>query len=136
MAYHNKSKATDFFKTRYKKLEVIVSNFPGAWTPQSVILDGKFLIQTAPAPDFREYTDMLLKQFVQPHLRAGALEVHVLFDDPDNSCPSPKEKYFMIDFLNERMMIFYQKQETRFQSHLMQLIFHSAGVDYPFQVDL
>ena len=46
------------------------------------------------------------------------------------------KKYFTIDFLNERMMIFYQKQETRFQSHLMQLIFHPAGVDYPFQVDL
>lgn len=90
----NKSKATDFFETRYKKFNVIVSNFPGAWTPQSVILEGMFLIQTAPPPGistFREYTDMLLTRFVQPHLRAGALEVHIIFDDPGTSHQSPKE---------------------------------------------
>ena len=28
---------------------------------------------------------------IHPHLRAGATEVHVLFDDPDNSTKSPKE---------------------------------------------
>ena len=55
----NKSKATDFFETRYKKFNVIVSTFPGTWTPQSVILEGVFMIQTSPSPDltnFREYT--------------------------------------------------------------------------------
>ena len=52
------------------------------------------MMQTAPPPGtttFRQYTDMLLKRFVQPHLQAGALEVHVLFDDPNNSTQSPKE---------------------------------------------
>ena len=58
----NKSKATDFFETRYKKINVIVSTFPGTWTPQSVILEGMFMIQTSPSPglsNFQEYTKML-----------------------------------------------------------------------------
>lgn len=53
-----------------------------------------FLIQTAPPPGtstFQQYTDMLLRRFVQPHLKAGAREVHVLFDDPDCSHQSPKQ---------------------------------------------
>lgn len=55
--------STDFFETRYKKFEVIVSVFPGAWIPQSVILEGTFMIQTAPPlgiTTFQQYTDMLL----------------------------------------------------------------------------
>ena len=90
----NKSKATDFFETRYKRFDVIVSAFPSGWIPDSVILEGMFLIQTAPAPGvstFRQYTDILLNRFIHPHIRAGATEVHVLFDDPDNSIQSPKE---------------------------------------------
>ena len=90
----NKSKATDFFETRYKRFDVIVSAFPSGWIPDSVILEGMFLIQTAPPPGvstFRQYTDTLLNRFIHPHLRAGATEVHVLFHDPDNSTKSPKE---------------------------------------------
>jgi len=90
----NKSKATDFFEMRYKRFEIIVSALPNAWIPHSVLLEGMFLIQTAPPPGtctFLQYTDMLLRRFVQPHLKAGALEVHVLFDDPDNSQCSPKD---------------------------------------------
>lgn len=87
----NKSKATDFFETRYKKYVIA---FPCGWIPQSVILEGMFLIQTAPPPGvstFKQYTDMFLSRFVNHHLRAGAIQVHVLFDDPDNSTQSPKE---------------------------------------------
>lgn len=75
---------TDIYQTRYKKCSVIVSDFPSGWIPESVILEGMFVIQTAPLPGvstFRQYTDMVLKRFVQPHLRAGATQVHVLFDD-------------------------------------------------------
>ena len=46
----NKSKATDFFETCYKQVGVIVSAFPNSWTPDSVILEGMFMIQTAPSP--------------------------------------------------------------------------------------
>ena len=89
----NKSKATDFFETHYKQVGVIVSAFPNSWTPDSVILEGMFMIQTAPSPGittFRQYTDMLLKRFTVPHLKAGTKEVHILFDDPDQT-ESPKE---------------------------------------------
>lgn len=67
---------------------VIVSALPNNWVPQSVILEGMFLIQTAPPPGvtpFRQYTDMLLKRFTVPHLNAGVQEVHILFDDPDQT---------------------------------------------------
>ena len=63
----NKSKATDFFETRYKRFDVIVSTFPSGWIPDSVILEGMFLIQTAPPPGvstFEQYTDMLLSRFI------------------------------------------------------------------------
>ena len=54
-----------------------------------------FLIQTAPAPGIltaKQYADMLFNRIVQPHLTyAGALQVLVLFDDPDNQTESPKE---------------------------------------------
>lgn len=89
----NKSKTTDFFETRYKKCNVIVSTFPGSWTPETVILEGMFLIQTTPPPSvitFRHYTNMLLKRFVCPHLNAGVKEVHILYDDPNYSQISPK----------------------------------------------
>ena len=52
-----------------------------------------FLIQTAPPPGvttFRQYTDMLLKRFTVPHLKAGVQEVHILFDELDQT-ESPKE---------------------------------------------
>ena len=81
------------FETRYKKVSVIVSNFQTSWVPESVILEGMFLIQTAPPPGvttFQQYTEMLLKRLVLPHLRAGTLEVHLVFDDPDQA-ESPKE---------------------------------------------
>ena len=51
------------------------------------------MIQTAPPPGirtFHHYTEMLLKRFVHPHLNAGAMAIHVLFDDPDYSQISPK----------------------------------------------
>ena len=89
----NKSKATDFFETCYKQVGVIVSAFPNSWTPDSVILEGMFMVQTAPSPGittFQQYTDMLLKRFTVPHLKAGTKEVHILFDDPDQT-ESPKE---------------------------------------------
>ena len=86
MAYHIMGNTTDIFETRHKNLDVIVSAFP---VPDSVIL-----IQTAPLPGvstFGHYTDLLLKCFVQPHLRAGATQVHVFFNNPNNSIQSPKE---------------------------------------------
>ena len=88
----HKSRATNFFEARYKQVGVIVSAFPNSWTPDSVILEGMFMIQTAPSPGvttFQEYTDMLLKRFTVPHLKAGTQEVHILFDDPDQT-DSPK----------------------------------------------
>ena len=51
------------------------------------------MIQTAPSPGvttFQQYTDMLLKRFTVPHLKAGTQEVHILFDDP-NQTDSPKD---------------------------------------------
>ena len=63
---------------------VIVSSFPGCWTPQTTVLEGMFMTQTPPVPGihtFRNNTWMLLKWFVQPPFNAGTNAIHVLFDD-------------------------------------------------------
>lgn len=39
----------------------------------------------------REYVQLLLAQYVRPHFRAGAKEVHVVFDNPGAMKETPKE---------------------------------------------
>lgn len=78
-----KSKVTDFYESRYKKSRVIVTCLPGNWQPESVILEGMFIIQVPPAPGIAtlgEYTQMIFRRFIDPHLKAGVTEVHILFD--------------------------------------------------------
>ena len=90
----NKSKTTDFFEARYKKAGAIVSNFPQQWVPDSVILEGMFMIQTPPSPGittYVQYCKLLVTRYISPHLRAGVNQVHVLFDDPTQNATSPKQ---------------------------------------------
>ena len=51
------------------------------------------MIQTIPlssTENMREYAEMLLIRYVQPHYQAGALVVHVIFDNPRSLPESPK----------------------------------------------
>ena len=52
------------------------------------------MIQVAPIPTMKhmqEYVNFLLTRFVRPHLNAGAIEVHVVFDNPGSMPETPKE---------------------------------------------
>ena len=64
------------------------------WRPESVLLEGMFLIQTPSSPEiatFLEYAQMLFDCYALPHIQAGVLEVHILLDDPGKMTESPKE---------------------------------------------
>lgn len=85
-----KSKTTTFLAKRYKSL--LLNSLP--WTPTSVLLEGMFMVHTAPYPEMksmREYAKLLLIRYVRPHYSAGTEEVHVIFDNPGGLKESPKE---------------------------------------------
>ena len=65
---------------------VIVSNYPPGWQPQCVIMEGMFMINSAPLGShktFRDYSKFLAERFIAPHFaRPSTSEVHLLFDNP------------------------------------------------------
>lgn len=87
----SKSLTTEYIITRYKHAPLVLTCLP--WVPTSVILEGMFMIQTAPlstTEKMKEYAELLLVRYVQPHYSAGALVVHVVFDNPGGLLESPK----------------------------------------------
>lgn len=90
----SKSNTTAFLQNRYKEVPIIVEALPPTWTPHSAILEGMFMIQTPPLPTMslmKDYVKLLLAKHINPHLRAGATEVHVVFDNPGSLTETPKE---------------------------------------------
>ena len=82
-----KSIATKFYQARYKDSELITHSFSSNWTPDTVILEGMFLINTKPLHFHKimtlsDYGNFLLRRFILPYFRKGSQEVHLLFDDP------------------------------------------------------
>ena len=60
-----------------------MSMFPGGWVPESVVMEGMFLInmhQSTSHPLY--YTQFLVRRFAVPHCVKGAKEVHIVFDSP------------------------------------------------------
>ena len=79
---------------RYEQLDVVVNCLPKNWIPNTVLLEGMFIIQTPPVSTtstFNEYAEFITKRYLMPHLKANTSEVHVLFDDPDQMPESPKQ---------------------------------------------
>ena len=90
----SKSNTTTYLEKRYKQASIIISAFPPGWVPDTIILEGMFMIQTSPIPTMSymtDYVQYLLSRFVRPHFVAGAKEVHVLFDNPGSQSETPKE---------------------------------------------
>ena len=86
-----KSYATKFLEKRYSSL--IVSMFPGGWVPDSVVLEGMFLINTVPLVThclMKDYAKFLVRRFAVPHLAKGVEEVHIVFDRPAGNLRTPK----------------------------------------------
>ena len=73
---------------------VIVSNYPPGWQPQCVIMEGMFMINSAPLGShktFRDYSKFLAERFIAPHFaRPSTSEVHLLFDNPGRLKMTPK----------------------------------------------
>ena len=92
----NKSTVTEYLRKRYSQLPIIIEYPPCSLTRATTtcILEGMFMIQTSPMPGMtymREYAQLLLQQYIRPHLQAGVQEVHVVFDTPGLMCETPKE---------------------------------------------
>ena len=86
-----KSYATKWLENRYKDL--VANHLPVGWIPESVILEGMFMINVSPLGShhtMKEYTQFLLRRYALPHFVKSAKEVHIIFDNPDRQLLSPK----------------------------------------------
>ena len=91
-----KSNTTKFYEKRYEKLDppIISTTVRDGWTPDTVMIEGMFLINITPWTAHKticDYADFLLKQYILPYYRTTT-EVNVLFDDPE--CQKLSPKYF------------------------------------------
>ena len=69
-----------------------MQSFPANWTPNSVILEGMFLIHTKPChKTMADYGKFLMNRFITPHFKKGCTEVHLLFDDPGQQQENSKQ---------------------------------------------
>ena len=87
-----KHKAVQFYSTQYMD-KVVNDTLPQNWVPHAVIIDGMFLLYAPPPPGtttVSEFSRILSEWYIAPYFEAGALEVHLLFDDPDRHSVSPK----------------------------------------------
>ena len=85
-----KSYATKWLENRYKDL--VANHLPVGWIPESVILEGMFMINVSPLGShhtMKEYTQFLLRRYALPHFVKSAKEVHIIFDNPDRQLLSP-----------------------------------------------
>ena len=88
----NKSKVITTYTNRYGE-QLASTNLPDQWTANSVIIDGMFLLHITPQSEqtsLSQYYSMLATRHILPFYKSGALEVHLIFDDPDRLSASPK----------------------------------------------
>lgn len=89
-----KSVVTKYYTARYSSESLIIHSFPCNWQPESVIIEGMFLIHTKPLSShatMNDYGSFLLRRFILPHFQKGSQEVHLLFDDPGRQQDNPKQ---------------------------------------------
>ena len=92
----SKANATTVYEKRYREATeaVILTSLPHGWAPDTVIIEGMFLINIQPwagHTTLSDYASFLRKQHVDFYFRNGAKEVHVLFDDPGSIPNTPKQ---------------------------------------------
>ena len=68
----------------------ISTSLPPNWIPETVIMEGMFLINITPWSAHTNMANFLLRQHILPHFRNRSMEVHLLFDDPERQGQSPK----------------------------------------------
>ena len=88
-----KSTITKFYESRYKESNLITHTLSSEWVPDSVIIEGMFIINTKPLTSHKtmeSYGAFLIRRFVLPHFLRGSIQVHVLFDNPGQLEENPK----------------------------------------------
>jgi hypothetical protein len=88
-----KSTVTKFYESRYKESNLITHTLSSEWVPDSVIVEGMFIINTKPLTSHRtmeNYGAFLIRRFILPHFLKGSTQVHVLFDNPGQLEENPK----------------------------------------------
>ena len=89
----SKSTWTDKLASRYLTADPPVFTSLSPFTPQVVIIDAMFIINTRPlrrTKTFSEYAHFLFNQFIAQHFKEGTLEVHVIFDKANKLPFNPK----------------------------------------------
>ena len=89
----NKSYTTNVLETRYQSAQpsVIIHSCPIQQT--CTIIDGMFLINTAPLGIHRtlaDYARFLVQRHITPHFQGQGREVHIIFDTPGRLESTPK----------------------------------------------
>ena len=88
-----KSVWTDKLQARYNP-SVVTTQLPFGWTPEVVVIDAMFMINTNPLKSIKtvfEYGTLLLKVFVMPYFQSHCTEVHLCFDNPKQQQFNPKQ---------------------------------------------
>ena len=86
-----KSYTTKSLEARYK--DIFTSDIPVGWQPECVLLEGMFLINTKPLGMHKclaDYANFLLARHVATQFSRGAVEVHIIFDNPGRLHNTPK----------------------------------------------
>ena len=84
------------YEKRYREATetVILTSLSNGWAPDTVIIEGMFLINIQPwagHTTLSDYANFLRKQYIDFYFRNGAKEVHVIFDDPGSLPNTPKQ---------------------------------------------
>ena len=86
-----KSNTTKSYESKFT--DAVATSFPYGWLPDSVIMEGMFMINATPIrvhSKMIEYVHYLLQQFLGWYLQVGVQEVHVVFDCPGKFKEHPK----------------------------------------------
>ena len=86
-----RSYSTKWLENRYQNM--FINCLPPGWKPDSILIDGMFLINSAPLNThhiMKDYCTFLIKRHIVHWFVKGATEVHLIFDNPNNQTMSPK----------------------------------------------
>ena len=83
----DKANARSYLDKRYQ-IQLDDNN----WIPDTVIIDGMFLIYTNPIPNTKmaDYVLFLLARYAVYYLQKGVNEIHIIFDNPGRISDHPK----------------------------------------------
>ena len=83
----DKANARSYLEKRYD-----IQQSDSNWIPDTLILDGMFMIYTSPIPNTKlhDYTIFLLERYAKYYFDKGTKEIHIIFDNPDRITDHPK----------------------------------------------